>query len=99
MSWGNVLQQGAPISDFAAPEQSIDCWTNPLLLESAMPLPRSQLISLDATPHYHVVSRCVRRQYLCGVDSITGRDFSHRRGWIRARICELQDIFAIEVCA
>ena len=99
MSWGNVLQQGAPISDFAAPEQSIDCWTNPLLLESAMPLPRSQLISLEATPHYHVVSRCVRRQYLCGVDSSTGRDFSHRRGWIRARIFELQDVFAIDVFA
>jgi len=66
---------------------------------SIVPLPRSQLISLDATPHYHVVSRCVRRQFLCGFDAHSGRDFSHRRDWIRARIFELQEVFAIDVCA
>jgi len=62
-------------------------------------MPRSQLISLDATPHYHVVSRCVRRQYLCGVDAQTGRDFSHRRDLIRSRLFELTEVFAIDVCA
>ena len=64
-----------------------------------MPLPRCQLVSPDATPYYHVVSRCVRRQFLCGLDALTGRDFSHRRDWIRARIFELQEVFAIDVCA
>ena len=64
-----------------------------------MPMPRYQQISLDATPCYHVVSRCVRRQYLCGIDTRTGRDFSHRREWIRDRLFQLADIFAIHVCA
>ena len=64
-----------------------------------MPLPRSQQISLEQTPVYHVISRCVRRQYLCGEDSSTGKDFSHRRDALRARLAELVEIFAIDVCA
>ena len=64
-----------------------------------MPSPRHRLVSLDATPHYHVVTRCVRRQFLCGFDRDTGRDFSHRRDWIRKRIFELADIFAVDICA
>jgi hypothetical protein len=63
-----------------------------------MPLPRSEIVSLDATPVYHVVSRCVRRHFLCGADFLTGKDFSHRREWIRLRIFELVEIFAIDVC-
>ncbi len=64
-----------------------------------MPEPRCRLVSLEATPHYHVVSRCVRRQFLCGKDDLTGRDFSHRRDWIRERIFELAEIFAVDICA
>ena len=33
------------------------------------------------------------------MDTQTGKDFSHRRDWIRSRIFELQAIFAIDVCA
>jgi len=64
-----------------------------------MPMSRNQLISLDATPHYHVVSRCVRFQVLCGVDVQTGRDFRHRRDWIRAWDFELAEVFANDLCA
>ena len=62
-------------------------------------MPRSQLVSLEATPNYHCVLRCVRRQYLCGFDALTGRDFSHWRDWIRARVFELAEVFSIGVCA
>ena len=64
-----------------------------------MTQPRSPLVSLDATPWHHVVSRCVQRAHLCGVDHHSGRDFEHRRGWIVERLQKLTAVFAIDVTA
>lgn len=64
-----------------------------------MTRPRSTLVSLSDTPWYHVVSRCVRRAYLCGEDHFTHQNFDHRRGWIETRIRELASVFAIDVAA
>ena len=41
---------------------------------------RASLISLANTPFYHCVSRCVRRSFLCGVDSYSGQSYEYRRG-------------------
>ncbi|REG79426.1 transposase [Marinomonas pollencensis] len=64
-----------------------------------MPRPRSQQISLDDTPYYHCVSRCVRRAFLCGEDAETGRNYEHRRAWVEKRLLFLATIFSIDVCA
>ena len=64
-----------------------------------MPKPRYAQVSLEATPYYHCVSRCVRRAYLCGVDSFSGQDYEHRRQWIEDKLYELTDVFALGLCA
>ena len=60
---------------------------------------RANKIDLSATPYYHCMTRCVRRTFLCGNDNQTGQDYSHRKEWIAARMKELANIFAIQICA
>ncbi|MEZ0174226.1 MAG: transposase [Candidatus Reddybacter sp.] len=54
---------------------------------------RCQQVSLEATPYYHCVSRCVRRAFLCG------ESFEHRRGWVEDKLLALADVFCIDVAA
>ena len=58
-----------------------------------MPLARKALVSVDTTPSYHVVSRCVRRTFLFGV--VDNKDFSHRRDAIVQRSSELTQLLHI----
>ena len=60
---------------------------------------RNQQVSLDDTPYYHCISRCVRRAYLCGDDPLTGENFDHRKVWLVERVKQLSSIFAIDICA
>ena len=64
-----------------------------------MGLPRSSYVKDGKVAVYHCFTRCVRRAFLCGLDPITGRDYSHRKSWILNRLRFLASIFAIEVCA
>lgn len=64
-----------------------------------MTRPRSQLVSLETTPYYHCISRCVRRAWLCGNDPYTGKNFDHRKPWLIERLKLLADIFAIDIAA
>lgn len=64
-----------------------------------MGLPRSKYVQEGKEGVYHCFSRCVRRAFLYGFDTHTGRDFSHRKVWIVNRLRQLAGIFAVEVCA
>jgi hypothetical protein len=64
-----------------------------------MTLPRKQLVAVEDTPYYHVVSRCVRRSYLCGIDAYSGKDYEYRRQWIENRIRILSSLFALDICS
>jgi REP element-mobilizing transposase RayT len=64
-----------------------------------MTLPRKSLVSLDDTPFYHCVSRCVRRAYLCGQDYYSQKSYEHRRDWLEVKLCSVAEIFAIKLCA
>ncbi|WP_018950060.1 transposase [Thioalkalivibrio sp. ALMg11] len=60
---------------------------------------RKELVSIEATPYYHCIGRCVRRAFLCGEDFYLGKNYEHRRGWVLERLRALQDVFAVDVCA
>ena len=62
-----------------------------------MGLPRSQYVREGKVGVYHCTTRCVRRAFLAGFDSHTGRDFSHRKQWIEDRLQFLASIFSVEV--
>jgi hypothetical protein len=60
---------------------------------------RALIVDAEAPGFYHCISRCVRRAFLCGEGSYTGRSFEHRKSWIEERLLALADIFAIGVYA
>ena len=68
-----------------------------------MPIKRSELIDTENAGYYQLVSRCVRRTFLCGThfNPITNleQNFDHRRQWIENRILAFAEVFAIEVYA
>ena len=60
-------------------------------------LNRSEICAMDEVQVFHLINRCVRRTYLCGKDRRSGKDFSHRKQWIRDRLEVLAGIFGIDV--
>ena len=64
-----------------------------------MTIARSRQVNFETTPYYHVIGRCVRRAFLCGLDSVSGKDYEHRRQWVVDRLELLCSVFAIELCS
>ena len=63
-----------------------------------MTTPRSDTVIAEESC-YHCISRCVRRAYLYGQDSYSGKNYDHRKDWIRDRLQFLVTVFCIEVLA
>ena len=64
-----------------------------------MPKARKNQICLSETSYYHCYSRCVRRAFLCGYDSLTGKSYDYRKSWVKDRLLLLSSIYAIDICA
>ena len=60
---------------------------------------RSEIVDEEVVGVYHCVVRCVRRAFLCGKDSYSGKSFEHRKLWVREKLAKLVQIFAIDVIA
>jgi putative transposase len=61
--------------------------------------PRSEVFHPEEIGDYHCISRCVRRAFLCGDDSYSGKNYEHRRAWVRERLGFLVEIFAVDLIA
>ena len=59
-----------------------------------MTMARRTVVPENEPGIYHCIFRYVRRAFLCGVDSYSGKDYEHRKSWVR----ELTGLFSLEVC-
>ena len=59
---------------------------------------RRYIVHEECVGVYHCIARCVRRAFLCGIDTYSGRDYSHRKAWILDRLRALAGLFGVEVC-
>ena len=60
---------------------------------------RKEIVQEGAEGVYHCISRCVRRAFLCGIDSYSGKSFEHRKDWVQSRLKLMSSGFAIEIMA
>ena len=61
--------------------------------------PRIEVFDPSVVCLLHVTQRCVRRAFLAGKDSVSGKNYEYRREWIRRRLEALAAVFGIDVLA
>jgi len=64
-----------------------------------MATPRNLLIDPAHPLHYHLVSRCVRRSWLCGKAPNSKKSFEHRKLWLTERLFHLAQCFSVAIDA
>ncbi len=63
-----------------------------------MPRARKDIVPLEDTPFYHIISRCVRCAFLCGNDGYSGKNSYHHREWIIKWLDQISDGCCIRIC-
>ena len=58
---------------------------------------RREIVAEGEVGVYHCMARCVRRAFLCGKDRLSGKDYSHRKEWVRAGLERLAGSFAVDI--
>lgn len=60
-----------------------------------MTVARKKIVDDQAARFYHCTNRRVRQTFLCGIDQLTGKEFSHRKDWLESRMIELTKYFQL----
>ncbi len=58
---------------------------------------RREIFAQDEIQAFHLINRCVRRTRLFGKDKKSGKDYSHRKQWVRERLEVLAGIFGVDL--
>ena len=100
-SYGSALRDEFSLRTLDSPEHSggvpttvetntMFVWRTRTYTELPMPAyAQRDIVDEDRVGVYHCIARCVRRAFLCGTDSYTGRDYSHRKAWVLDRLRRL----------
>ena len=60
-------------------------------------LARAEVFAPDEVAVVHVMNRVVRRCFLLGIDSLTGKNYDHRKGWIEELLQRFASCFGIDL--
>lgn len=64
-----------------------------------MPIARKEIVNEGSIGIYHCISRCVRQAFLCGKDAYSGKSYEHRKEFIKNRLKQMAEGFAVDVFA
>ena len=62
-----------------------------------MTIARNHHLFITEPTYFHLVSRCVRRAFLCGKDKYSGKRYDHRKRWLKKRLFELSELFYVDL--
>lgn len=58
---------------------------------------RKHIVDEKTVGTYHCINRCVRRAFLCGDDPLSGKNYDHRKQWVKDRLEHLSEIFFADI--